>query len=272
MLWTGIRAIRSGWKVPFYRIRHQRMAGGWRMVFIALLLSVAAFGLMQKGESVAYRYFPPSPTISQTPTITLTPTISLTPTITFTPTITLTPAISDTPTPLFVPAEIATSFKSIVTPNAEAVISPLEFSQFTANAQAVNPATLFYNPISHMYAVFTYDKMIPGVQWTAVWFRDGTQVYYETKPWDGTTGGYGFTDWNPAPAEWLPGTYTVAIFVGMDFKVAGHFTVRGDPPTPIPTATQTPTPTASKTPTITITPTITRTPRPTDTRWPTPTK
>ena len=287
LFWTGIRAIRAGRKTPFYRFRAQRIGGGWRSVIIALLLGGLAFGLMSKGETTAYRYFPPSPTLSRTPTITLTPTISMTPSITLTPTITLTPAISNTPTALptpFIPPEVATLFLSVVTPFSGAVISPLEFSQFMNNARAVNPGTLFNNPVGHLYAAFSYDQMTPGVQWTSIWYRGVEIVYFETKPWDGTTGGYGFTDWNPEPFKWIAGVYRVAIFVGMEFKISGEFTVNGDPPTPVPTAsptltpvpTGTPTPsptrTPSRTPTVTRTPTASRTPRPTDTRRPTPTE
>lgn len=278
LLWTGLRSIFSGRKTPFYRIRAQRMAGGWRAVTIAIIMGGLSFCLMSKGETTVYHYFPPSPTLSRTPTITLTPTISLTPSLTLTPTITLTPAISDTPTPLpspFIPPDVATLFESVVTPFSGAVISPLEFSQKITNAQAIDPVVLFYNPVGHLYATFTYDQMIPGVQWTAIWYRQGIIVYYETKPWDGTTGGYGFSDWNPAPSDWLPGDYQVAIFVGLEFKISGEFTVTGDPPTAVPTAIPTSTLLPTKTlipPTASNTPTSTRTPRPTDTRWPTPTR
>ncbi len=269
LLWSGIRAIRSGYQIRFYRVRHQRVTGGWWLVFLAAVLGLLAFLVFRFGEPVAYRYFPPSPTITLSPTITVTPTISLTPSITLTPTITLTPAITDTPTPVFVPPEIATQFNSAITPNPEAAISTLSFSQAMENSQAVNPVTLFYNPVGHLYAVFTYDKMIPGVQWTALWFREGVLVNYETKPWDGTTGGYGYTDWNPAPDQWIPGEYQVAIFVGTDLKSVGEFTVQGDLPTATSTPVPTATPTRTLTPTVTLTPTITRTPIPTDTRWPT---
>ncbi|HEY4717557.1 MAG TPA: hypothetical protein VIH14_00955, partial [Anaerolineales bacterium] len=85
----------------------------------------------------------------------------------------------------------------------------------------------------------------------------------ETKPWDGATGGYGFTEWIPDAEEWLPGRYQVRIFVGIEPKVVGEFEVAGDP------STSTPTPTPSDTPTPTPTRTLTRTITATHTRWPT---
>jgi hypothetical protein len=108
--------------------------------------------------------------------------------------------------------------------------------------------------------------MLPDVQWTAVWYRDGEVIYYETKPWDGGTGGYGYSEWIPKAEEWLPAHYQVVIFVGMDAKIGGEFEVTGAPATS--SVTPTASPTATSTPTKTFTPTVTAT----HTRFPTPTK
>jgi type VI secretion system secreted protein VgrG len=110
-----------------------------------------------------------------------------------------------------------------------------------------------------MCAVFTYDQMVPGSQWTALWYRDGQLVHFETIPWDGTTGGYGFAEWEAPEEEWLPGTYQVQIFAGLEWKVVDQFVLQGDAPTKIPTATLTTTQTPSRTPTSTVT----QTPHPT---------
>jgi hypothetical protein len=288
-LWLGIRAIHGGRRIPFFRIRRARIVGGWWTIFISILLGVIAFFLGRYTEPVVYLFFPPTATLTRTATISLTPTITLTPTISLTPTITLTPAISDTPKPTqtpFLPPAIEAQFQSTVTPNPEAVFSPLQFAYRITDGKPVTPATVFQNPVSHMYAAFTYDKMLPGAQWTALWYRDGTLVYFETKPWDGEVGGYGFADWDPSPEKWLPGTYEVQIFVGMEWKVVGKFVVQGEPLTStptltpsltrIPTLTRTPSPTRtpsqtpmpSKSPTLTWTPIPSWTPHPTDTRWP----
>jgi hypothetical protein len=280
----GYRSIRSSRKITFFRLRQQQTMRGWRLIGLAVFLAVLGIALSRFGEPVAYSYFPPSPTATLTQTITITPSITLTPTISLTPTITDTPLITDTPTSTgtpFLPLAIEALFESSVTPNPDSVFSPIQFSTEYDGVNAVNPQSFFQNPLKHMYGVFTYDQMLPGVQWTALWFRDGDLVHYETKPWDGTTGGYGYTDWNPDRSEWLPGTYEVEIFVGMEWKVVGQFVLEGEPPTAIPTATPpathtptqtftpTMTPTPSRTATPSRTPTITNTPRPTDTKWPT---
>ncbi|MBK9928050.1 MAG: hypothetical protein IPP66_22500 [Anaerolineales bacterium] len=84
--------------------------------------------------------------------------------------------------------------------------------------------------------------MTPKAQWTALWYRDGQLVHYETIPWDGELGGYGFTEWQATPEDFLPGTYQVQIFVGLEYKVVGQFVLQGDAPTPRPTPSLTPTP------------------------------
>ncbi|MBN2386842.1 MAG: hypothetical protein JXB85_07450 [Anaerolineales bacterium] len=271
-LWAGFRTIARGKNIQFFRIRRERIAAGLRLLLLAVFLGSAAFGLSFFGEPVAYRYFPPSPTSPPTPTVSTTPTISQTPTISPVPSITPTLAESYTPTVTptpFLPLAIEAQFISTVTPNPEAIFSPLAFATRVVNANPVNPATIFRNPVGHMFAVFSYNNMLPGSQWTALWYRDGELVYYETLPWDGEIGGYGFSDWEPDPQEWLPGTYQVQIFVGLDWEVVGEFVVEGDPYTPTNTRTPTATPTPSRTPTMTPTPTRTLSPRPTDTLWPT---
>jgi hypothetical protein len=131
--------------------------------------------------------------------------------------------------------------------------------------------------------------MTPGAQWSALWYRNGELLFYESIPWNGGTGGYGYTEWKPPSDSWLPGIYEVQIFIGMELveSAGSTFTVTGTPATaapsltptrtpsptatvgPSPTRTNTATPTATMTPTITKTPTITLTRRPTETRWPT---
>ena len=200
-----------------------------------------------------------------------------------------------TPTP-FVPALVATLYTSSVTPAPNAIFSQLVFARnFNPTTyEAIGPATVFINPITSLVAIFSYDKMTPGAQWTAIWYRNGELVFYETQPWDGQVGGYGYTVWEPeSKSEWLAGEYEVQIFVGLDWVVVGRFTVEGDPPTKVPTPTVTFTPSPSRTPVPTLTPSITltraptttltpsrtlapsptlrpsNTPRPTDTQWPT---
>jgi hypothetical protein len=278
----GLRSIRSGAKVPFFRKRRDRMVAGWRMVTTSIVLGAVAFGLFRYAEPVVYHFYPPTATITQTPTVTETPTISITPSITMTATVTNTPSVTDTPA---LPEELATVITSVVTPNiSDAIFSHLSFAQkINDQNQPVDPAVEFANPVGHLYAAFSFDKITAGAQWSALWLRDGTLVYYESYPWNGGSGGYGYTDWNPSSADWLPGNYEVQIFLGAQWMQSGRFKITGQPPSP--TTTLSPTPSSSPTrtllPTGTITPTrtqrptetetSTRTLRPTQTITPTPT-
>src|SRR5687768_10091243 len=268
ILRSGIRALQSARRLTFYRIKQQRQRSGWITLLVGILVLSCGAWLSVFGEPVAYRYFPPSPTITLTPTITLVPTITLSPTITLVPTITDTPSITDTatitPTP-FIPPVIEALFESVVTPNPNAVISPLQFTLNCENFNEFTASTVFQNPITYMCAVFTYDQMTPGAQWTALWYHEGDLVHYETIPWNGETGGFGFTEWEAPASEWLPGTYQVQIFVGLEWKVVGEFLLQGDAPTSVPTATPSLTPTPSRTMTPSSTATSTRTPTPTRT-------
>jgi hypothetical protein len=151
----------------------------------------------------------------------------------------------------------------MVTPDPSAVFSPIVFSRSVANYTAENPETVFQNPVQNLYATYSYDGMMNGVQWTMLWYRGNELLKYETSPWEGGTGGNGQYELGLPLGEWLPGTYQVIFFVGTEWKVVGEFRVSGEPPSP------TPTPYPSQTPTATWTMIPSRTLRPTDTRWPT---
>lgn len=177
---NGLRTIQAARKMTFYRLRRQREAGGWRLLGISVVFLLVAISLPIYGLPLAYEYFPPSPTPSLTPTITLVPTITRVPTITLTPTITDTPLVTDTattsPTP-FIPAAIEALFQSSITPNPNVVFSTLQFTTEGSAYPVTTSGTVFQNPVGHLYAIFTYDQMIPGSQWTALWFREGQLVH-----------------------------------------------------------------------------------------------
>lgn len=265
---AGWNSIRSGSKLMFFRKRRDMIMRGWRMVILAVILAAVAFSLNQYARPVVYRIFPPSPTITMTPTITRTPTISLTPTITFTSTITVTPMFSPTPV---LPTQYLSRFTGKQTPDPNAVFSNLQFSRKIEGNLPVEPLVEFANPVVHLYGTFSYDKMTDGAQWTAIWKQGDEILCDETKPWDGGTGGYGYTDCLPPAEKWVPGKYEVQVFLGTNYITGGSFTVTGDAPTitrtPVPTRTAKPT--STRLPSITPIPSKTEFVKPTDTRQPT---
>jgi hypothetical protein len=266
------RSLQEAQHLYFFIKRQQLLRHMWSMIFIGFIIIVIAIAFNKFTEPVVYRFFVPSPTATLQPTQTKTPTITPTPSVSPTPTITSTPQF--TPTPIL-PVVISEGFRTTTTPNPKAVFSRITFSRkLDKNLRALNPEQVFKNPIITLFGSFSYDQMIIGSQWTALWFRDGELIAYESLPWDGGSGGTGYTDSKLSPEEWLPGKYEVQIFVGTTWKITGTFEVAGTPATatptatPIPTKTATPTLTPTRTPTLT--PIITITPTQNSTRTPTP--
>jgi type VI secretion system secreted protein VgrG len=260
MVFTAVRAFQEASRLRFFLKKRELLSRAWKFVFFAIL--ILAFGILinSYAEPLTYSVFPPSPTVTLTPTVTQTATITITPTITLTPTITETPEV--TPTPVM-PAAISEGFTSQTTPNPNARFSEITFStDIDDDYQPNNPSDTFENPLDTIYGSFSYDQMITNSQWSSLWFRDGEIVCIESFPWNGASGGFGFTECTLPGADWLPGQYEVQLFAGETWKVSGFFSVTGTPPTPTitPTATITMTATVTFTPTITLTPTLTISP------------
>lgn len=265
LLVVAIRAFMEAQRLRFFLKKRELLGRGWQFIFFMMLTIGAAILVNSFAEPLTYQVFPPSPTVTLTPTITTTPTVTVTPTITLTPTASETPQF--TPTPLM-PAVISQEFTAKTTPNPEARFSQLTFSRtINDQNQALNPSEGFENPIEKIYGTFSYENMVPGSQWTALWFREDELIYYETLPWNGASGGFGYTDTTISSDQWLPGNYEVQIFVGETFKQSGSFEVIGTPPTLEPTETLT----ATSSPTASLTPTETSVPISTATNEPTPT-
>ena len=268
ILFTAFRSFREASRLRFFLKRRKILGRAWQLIFYAALVIIAAILINTYAEPLAYRAFQPSPTATYTPTITLTPTNTPVSTATLTPTITATPEF--TPTPIM-PVVISEGFTSEITPNPDSVFSNLiTFARrLNGDYSPIDPNVRFDQPNSIIYGSFSYDKMAPGTQWSALWFKDGELIDYESILWNGASGGYGYTDLEIPSDEWLPGFYEVQIFVGETWKTSGTFEIFGDPPTPTPTSTVTltltPTATALNTATLfpTDTPTPTETPQPT---------
>lgn len=222
----GWSQLRSATRLRYYILRREQVFSGWRLIIIGLICAVAALVVQVAGRRAAYAVFPPTPSLTPSPTVTATPTITQTPTITLTPSISPEPSITPTPpatgTPVLPPEASVFVALGTVTPNAEAAFSSIEFSD-RLFYPAVNPQTSFTNPDGTLYGIFSYDHLDPGVPWTALWYRGNEMVCYESKLWDGSTGGYGFAECTLE--TWPPGEYEVQIFVGDTWKVTSRFTV-----------------------------------------------
>ncbi len=232
MAGTGWRQIQTARRLPFFMLRRKRIAQGWRLMLFGFFFGVITLFIQLFGRQVAYTIVPPTPsltptfTITPTPSITPTPTISPIPSITPTPTITFTPTI--TPTPLL-PEGVRSEIESIVTPNAEAALSVIEVARsLGSNNLPINSSDRFALPVGRLYGAFTYDKFQDGVQWTALWYRGSELICMESIPWDGGTGGYGYTECEPE--EWEEGEYEIQIFIGEQWKVSTRFIIVSEIP------------------------------------------
>jgi hypothetical protein len=261
---AGLVLLRRAPRQPFFLIRQQTAAAGWRLLIVAVAILVLAGTVRLFGAPVVFQVITPTPSITQTPSITLTPTITFTPSRTLPPTITLTASDTFTPTssptPL-VPFNIQQQFTSNVTPDPKLAVHPLAFSlSITTDFQPVIPTVVFTNspfaPIQKIFVTFNYENVNAGVEWTALWFRDGSLAYWESHPWNGPLSGKGMVVWNNAPNYFTHATYIVEIFTGGVWKQSGEFNVVGAGPI----ATATLSPTITRLPSQTATPSMGTTP------------
>lgn len=226
-LTMAVKSIKAGYRLLFFQKRQLLVAHGWRLVLLALGLLFTGLLLIRFGEPMVYRYFPPSPTITQTPTVTITPTVTNTPSMTYTPTITLTLSQTYTPSlPEFIQATIQTP----VGPDANAIFSPLSFSDTIKDGVVTTSYSEFELPVGTLFGGFSYDRMAIGAQWTALWFYGDELICSETKAWNYAPGGYGYTDCSRPVDAWRPGIYEVRIFVGQTWKQSGTFKILGEEP------------------------------------------
>lgn len=226
----SVLQFRSARNLPYFLLRKERMSRGWRLLTLALSMAGLGGIVLLFGQNAAYVIVPPTPSITPSPTITKTPTVTLTPTITNTPLATNTPTATatstQTPTPAL-PAEIRVLLRENQTPLPDAVFSPMLVARRIDNQnQAVNPQEDFVAPIGRLFGAFTYNNLQDGIRWTAVWKLGSEVICIETQPWDGGTGGYGYTECEPE--NWVPGEYEIQIFYGELWMVSTRFEVIGE--------------------------------------------
>jgi len=125
-----------------------------------------------------------------------------------------------------------------LTPNPESVFSEIVVAQRLGEFnQPIEPAESFYLPLGTLYGTFTYDNLVDGVQWTSLWYRGDEIICSESLPWDGGTGGYGYTECDPR--IWEIGEYEIRIFLGSEWKTSVRFRIE-EQTTSSPSATSTP--------------------------------
>jgi hypothetical protein len=252
---VGVLLLRRAPRQPFFLLRQQTAATGWRLLIVAVGLFLLAGTVRLFGAPVVFQMVTPTPSITLTPSITRTPTITFTPSRTRPPTITLTPSETFTPTPSptpFIPFNIEQQFTSNVVPDARLRVGPLTFARsLDAANQPLGAGTVFFNPVQKIVVLYNYEFVNLGVQWTVIWYRNGELFSWESFPWGGPLDGLDVRTKRTAPDFFLPGTYEVQIFAGKEWKQSGIFDVVGAPPE----ATATVSPSITRLPSQTFTPT-----------------
>ena len=156
---TGAQTVLASRKIKFFNLSQDQKRRGWWLIVLALFWAILGILVYFYGEPVAYTIISPSPTQPASLTPSITPSASTTPTITETPTITLTPAESYTPQPSstpHVPVAVEARFEGKLTPPAEAVFSPLVFSNIGLDDDynPIGPGNQFTNPVGHLLCGF----------------------------------------------------------------------------------------------------------------------
>jgi hypothetical protein len=262
---VGVLLLRRAPRQPFFLIRQQTAATGWRLLIVALGVFLLAGTVRLFGAPIIFQVITPTPSTTLTPSITLTPTITFTPSRTLPPTITLTASKTFTPTSSptpFVPFTIQQAFTSNVPPNPDLRIGTLTFARsITPDRQPVSPGTSFQNPVQKIYVLYPFKNVNDGVEWTVIWYMDGTLFAWESYPWYGGPEGIGVSFWSMAPDYFPHAAYEVQIFAGGQWKQSGLFWITGNPPAPsstlTPSITRQPSPTETPSRTATGTPTVT---------------
>jgi hypothetical protein len=239
---AGVAAGREAQRLPFYALRRRALLRSGRYLVVAaafaLMAVIAWFVGSQAIDVGVAEIIPPTPT--RTATQTATATLSPTPSATFTasvtagpPTITYTPSKTptETGTPRL-PLLIVTPIESpTITPPANAVVGPVSISPIFD--YPARQASQYFDPIGKtLYAVFEYNNFATGMQWSAVWYHDAAPIFIETLPWDGETGGWGYSELARDP--WPLGTYEVHIFAGEQWLKSTTFFIVEELPTNTP--------------------------------------
>ncbi|MFN8456937.1 MAG: hypothetical protein U0401_20110 [Anaerolineae bacterium] len=136
------------------------------------------------------------------------------------PTATPTP-IPPTPTPT---AIVAFPTSAPRTPAPSGVkMGPIQFaSKITPDIEAIDSKNLFPEGIRAVYAVYPYSGMVNGVDFSAVWYQNGTELWRDEQVWRwGSTANF-YSFLNP-PGN---GLYKLDLYVNDTIVASGLFEIR----------------------------------------------
>ncbi len=90
--------------------------------------------------------------------------------------------------------------------------------------EAVRPARIFETGFYTIYATFTYDGMVDGLEWAWVWHHNGQAVSGGTQLWNYGPDGPGYVYYGPEEG-FQPGQYTLEIWVNEQLMAESNLIV-----------------------------------------------
>lgn len=157
---------------------------------------------------------PPPPPPTQTPPP---PTATPVP-----PTAVPTDTPTPTPTATIMVAQMPTSGPRTPAPPG-ARMGPIQFaSDITPNIEAINPGDLFPKDTESVYAVYPYSGMVDGVDFAAVWYQNGVELWRDEQKWRWGDSAQFYSFLNP-PGD---GLYKLELYVNDTVVATGIFEIR----------------------------------------------
>lgn len=148
------------------------------------------------------------------------------------------PTVTPVPPTLIPPTTTPTPLPPTATPTRIAVIptsgprtpappgvkmGPIQFaSKITPDIEAIDAKNLFPEGIRAVYAVYPYSGMVDGVDFSAVWYQNGTELWRDEQVWRwGSTANF-YSFLNP-PGN---GLYKLDLYVNDTIVASGLFEIR----------------------------------------------
>jgi hypothetical protein len=104
-----------------------------------------------------------------------------------------------------------------------AKMGPIQFAtDITPNIEAINPDDFFSQNTEAVYAVYPYSGMVDGVDFAAVWYQNGAELWRDEQKWRWGSTAQFYSFLNP-PGE---GLYKLELYVNDSVVATGLFEVR----------------------------------------------
>ena len=129
---------------------------------------------------------------------------------------------TETPTLVAIGAQIPTAAPRTPAP-AGAKMGPIQFAaDITPSIEAINPGDLFPQGTEAVYAVYPYTGMIDGLDFTAVWYQNGAELWRDEQKWRWGNKAQFYSFLNP-PGE---GLYKLELYINDSVVATGLFEIR----------------------------------------------